>query len=105
MGKGIGVTADPEVHLEKLTARSLFMVLASDGVFEFMSNQEVVDMVRRCACRCRWRCRVELMCDQGVAALLGALPTTCAAVLGLPARAMSPCDMVCCAPAMHCRPQ
>ena len=45
VGKGIGVTADPEVQLEKLNPRSLFMVLASDGVFEFMSNQEVVDMV------------------------------------------------------------
>lgn len=46
VGKGIGVTADPEVQLEKLGPSSLFMVLASDGVFEFMSNQEVVDMVR-----------------------------------------------------------
>ena len=45
VGKGIGVTADPEVQLEVLNSRSLFMVLASDGVFEFMSNQEVVDMV------------------------------------------------------------
>ena len=40
------MSADPEVLVEKLTAQSLFMVLASDGVFEFMSNQEVVDMVR-----------------------------------------------------------
>ena len=46
VGKGIGVSADPEVQIEKLDSRSLFMVLASDGVFEFMNNQEVVDLVR-----------------------------------------------------------
>ena len=39
------MSADPEVQIEKLTGQSLFMVLASDGVFEFMNNQEVVDMV------------------------------------------------------------
>ena len=50
VGKDIGVSADPEVQLERLHSRSLFMVLASDGVFEFMSNQEVVDMVGPALC-------------------------------------------------------
>ena len=41
----IGVIPDPEVRPRTLTASDRFLVLASDGVWEFMTNQEVVDLV------------------------------------------------------------
>lgn len=42
----IGVVANPEIVVLELTANHHFFVLASDGVFEFLSSQTVVDMVR-----------------------------------------------------------
>ncbi|CAJ1951699.1 unnamed protein product [Sphenostylis stenocarpa] len=41
----IGVVANPEIVVFKLTQDHPFFVLASDGVFEFLSSQTVVDMV------------------------------------------------------------
>ncbi|KMS95379.1 hypothetical protein BVRB_008860 [Beta vulgaris subsp. vulgaris] len=41
----IGVVAAPEVSVIHLTPDHLFFVVASDGVFEFLPSQEVVDMV------------------------------------------------------------
>ncbi|XP_043711330.1 probable protein phosphatase 2C 35 isoform X2 [Telopea speciosissima] len=43
----IGVIAAPEVSVVQLTSNHLFFVIASDGVFEFLSSQEVVNMVGR----------------------------------------------------------
>ncbi|XP_076929619.1 putative protein phosphatase 2C 35 [Bidens hawaiensis] len=43
----IGVVAVPEVTVVQLTPDNPFFVLASDGVFEFLSSQAVVDMVDR----------------------------------------------------------
>ncbi|KAI4376589.1 hypothetical protein MLD38_014335 [Melastoma candidum] len=43
----IGVVATPEIVALKLTPRHPFFVLASDGVFEFLSSQAVVDMVAK----------------------------------------------------------
>jgi serine/threonine protein phosphatase PrpC len=43
----IGVIADPEVSVVRLTPKHPFFVIASDGVFEFMSSQTVVNMVRK----------------------------------------------------------
>ncbi|KAL8216527.1 hypothetical protein R6Q57_023364 [Mikania cordata] len=43
----IGVVAVPEVSVVQLTANNPFFLLASDGVFEFLSSQAVVDMVDR----------------------------------------------------------
>ncbi|CAK9194927.1 unnamed protein product [Sphagnum troendelagicum] len=43
----IGVIAVPEVLVMELTAKHPFFVLASDGVFEFLSSQAVVDMVAK----------------------------------------------------------
>lgn len=45
----LGVVAEPEVITRHLGPATAFVVLASDGVFEFMSNQEVVDLVSACA--------------------------------------------------------
>ena len=42
----IGVTADPEVASGRISRDTPFIVIASDGVFEFMQNQTVVNMVR-----------------------------------------------------------
>ncbi|XP_076946133.1 protein phosphatase 2C and cyclic nucleotide-binding/kinase domain-containing protein-like isoform X1 [Bidens hawaiensis] len=41
----IGVVATPEIVALDLTLDHLFFVIASDGVFEFLSSQAVVDMV------------------------------------------------------------
>ncbi|KAJ6981048.1 probable protein phosphatase 2C 35 [Populus alba] len=43
----IGVISVPEVSMVRLTPNHLFFVVASDGVFEFLSSQTVVDMVAR----------------------------------------------------------
>lgn len=45
----IGVIAVPEIMTVKITPDHLFFVVASDGVFEFLSSQAVVDMVARFA--------------------------------------------------------
>ncbi|KAE9455296.1 hypothetical protein C3L33_12800, partial [Rhododendron williamsianum] len=42
----IGVVAVPEVSMVQLTPNHPFFVVASDGVFEFLSSQTVVEMVR-----------------------------------------------------------
>ncbi|KAG6664387.1 hypothetical protein CIPAW_02G089700 [Carya illinoinensis] len=43
----IGVVAVPEVSVVQVSANDLFFVVASDGVFEFLSSREVVNMVAR----------------------------------------------------------
>ncbi|KAL8161919.1 hypothetical protein V2J09_013408 [Rumex salicifolius] len=43
----IGVVAVPEVSVAKLTPDHQFFVVASDGIFEFLSSQMVVNMVSR----------------------------------------------------------
>lgn len=45
MAEDIGVCAEPEVEVRQLSASNPFLVVASDGVFEFLTNQEVVNMV------------------------------------------------------------
>lgn len=43
--KGVGVTAVPDVEIFDITAEDQFMILASDGVWEFIYSQEAVDIV------------------------------------------------------------
>ncbi|CAN0008833.1 unnamed protein product [Ascophyllum nodosum] len=43
--KSIGVIAKPEVNTHKIEPVDKFVVLASDGVWEFISSQEAVDIV------------------------------------------------------------
>ena len=45
VAEDIGVCAEPEVEVRQLTPENPFMVIASDGVFEFLTNQEVINMV------------------------------------------------------------
>lgn len=44
----IGVVSTPEVLMHKLTDADRFLILASDGVWEFISSQEAVDLVATC---------------------------------------------------------
>ena len=44
-GETVGVHAEPELTIYELSARDKCVVLASDGVWEFMTNQAVVDML------------------------------------------------------------
>lgn len=45
IAESIGVVANPEIVVFELTQNHPFFVIASDGVFEFLSSQTVVDMV------------------------------------------------------------
>lgn len=45
--ESIGVIAVPEITVLDLTADQPFFVIASDGVFEFLSSQAVIDMVAK----------------------------------------------------------
>jgi hypothetical protein len=57
--EAIGVFAESEVKSVEITPSHLFFVVASDGVFEFLSSQEVVDRVPAsfsalCSFSCLW---------------------------------------------------
>jgi len=41
----VGVIADPEVLEMNLTDQDKFIVIASDGVWEFLSNDDIVRIV------------------------------------------------------------
>mmetsp|Transcript_26290 Transcript_26290/g.44354 ORF Transcript_26290/g.44354 Transcript_26290/m.44354 type:complete len:1053 (-) Transcript_26290:234-3392(-) len=43
----LGVIAEPEVLMREIQAEDLYIVIASDGVFEFMTNQALADIVDR----------------------------------------------------------
>mmetsp|Transcript_10771 Transcript_10771/g.14668 ORF Transcript_10771/g.14668 Transcript_10771/m.14668 type:complete len:1045 (+) Transcript_10771:197-3331(+) len=43
----IGVIAEPECMSKEITADIAFIVIASDGVFEFLSSQTVIEMVNK----------------------------------------------------------
>ena len=45
IGKSAGVTAEPEILSRKLVAEDKYLIVCSDGVFEFLTNEEVIDMV------------------------------------------------------------
>lgn len=44
----IGVTAEPEILARELTKNDHILVVASDGIFEFLTNQEVIDVCTKC---------------------------------------------------------
>uniref|UniRef100_A0A0G4IBV6 PPM-type phosphatase domain-containing protein n=1 Tax=Chromera velia CCMP2878 TaxID=1169474 RepID=A0A0G4IBV6_9ALVE len=47
IAKTVGVTCEPEFKSAEMTSDDKFIVLASDGVWEFLSNEDVVKIVRR----------------------------------------------------------
>jgi len=44
VAKDLGVTAEPEMVSVQISKNDRMLILASDGVFEFLTNQQVVDM-------------------------------------------------------------
>lgn len=44
----VGVSSEPDCITVELTPQDKFIVLASDGVWEFISNKEAVDMIAKC---------------------------------------------------------
>lgn len=49
VAENIGVIADPEVVTKTLTESDKYLVIASDGVFEFLTNKQVMGIVEKCA--------------------------------------------------------
>ena len=47
-GELVGVIADPEIVTCDVTARDEILVIASDGIFEFLTNQEVMNICAAC---------------------------------------------------------
>jgi serine/threonine protein phosphatase PrpC len=45
VSKAVGVSSEPEVVRMKLDKRDKFILLASDGVWEFVTNQEVLQLI------------------------------------------------------------
>ena len=45
IGEALGVTADPEIVSRTVSADDRILILASDGVWEFMTNQKAIDLV------------------------------------------------------------
>ena len=45
IGCQAGVIAEPEIFEMELSSEDKFMVIASDGVFDYMSNQEACKIV------------------------------------------------------------
>jgi protein phosphatase 2C family protein 2/3 len=42
------VTADPDIITHKATSEDEFLIIACDGIWDVLKNQEAVDFVRRC---------------------------------------------------------
>lgn len=45
ISKPIGVTSEPEIIKMKLDKRDKFILVASDGVWEFITNQQVLQLI------------------------------------------------------------
>ena len=48
LAEEIGVCSEPEIMTKELTANDEFLVIASDGLFEFMTDQEVMNICSAC---------------------------------------------------------
>jgi serine/threonine protein phosphatase PrpC len=48
LAEDVGVTAEPEMLARELTSNDQILVIASDGIFEFLTNQEVIDVCVGC---------------------------------------------------------
>jgi len=47
LAQSVGVTCDPDITTYTRTKHDKFIVVASDGIWEFLSSQEVADMVNK----------------------------------------------------------
>ncbi|CAD8208803.1 unnamed protein product [Paramecium pentaurelia] len=43
--QSVGVTSEPTIYEQKVRPQDLFMVIASDGIWEYMTNQQVAKLV------------------------------------------------------------
>ena len=43
-----GVSSEPDIYTRKLTSKDKILVLATDGLWEFITNEEVAKMTREC---------------------------------------------------------
>ncbi|CAG9316791.1 unnamed protein product [Blepharisma stoltei] len=60
VAKSVGVSAEPEMLIKQLEPKDKFIILASDGIWEFISSQEAVDMVKE-----SWETgKTEACCDK-----------------------------------------
>jgi serine/threonine protein phosphatase PrpC len=48
VGEGIGIIADPEILTCDVTENDEILVIGSDGVFAFLTNQEVINICQSC---------------------------------------------------------
>nr|CCA19237.1 cGMPdependent protein kinase putative [Albugo laibachii Nc14] len=48
IAEGLGVIAAPEITSIHISRDDVFIVIASDGVFEFLTSQAVVDLIKSC---------------------------------------------------------
>eukprot|EP00397_Hematodinium_sp_SG-2012_P003649 GEMP01003657.1.p1 GENE.GEMP01003657.1~~GEMP01003657.1.p1 ORF type:complete len:371 (+),score=54.69 GEMP01003657.1:137-1249(+) len=63
MGNSAGVTAEPETSKHKIDDTDRFFILASDGVWEFISSQEAVDIIMKYP-RDKVQAAVEDLCQE-----------------------------------------
>eukprot|EP00980_Cylindrotheca_fusiformis_P028148 scaffold22583_cov106-Cylindrotheca_fusiformis.AAC.19 len=49
VAEDIGVISDPEVVTKALTESDEYLVIATDGVFEFLTNKQVMEIVEECS--------------------------------------------------------
>lgn len=62
----IGVISEPEVTCIKLTHFDRFCILASDGIWEFMSSGEVVNWIGRVRDKCSAQLAAEMIVEEAV---------------------------------------
>ena len=43
----VGVIAEPDIIVHELTAADKFIVIASDGIWEFISNQDCINIISK----------------------------------------------------------
>jgi len=43
--RSVGVISDPEIREIELEEQDKFIIMASDGIWEFMTNREVLEIV------------------------------------------------------------
>lgn len=43
----MGVIHEPEIMVHKLTLNDMIIVMGSDGLFEYLSNQEIIEIVSK----------------------------------------------------------